>query len=65
MFQLVDGYSVKRTREQATIEGEKKGEKKKAINMAKKMLAKNKPIDEIIEFTDLTEKEIIDIKKIL
>ena len=35
----------------------------KAIKIATKMLLKNKPIDEIIEFTDLSEKEIKDIKK--
>ena len=33
--------------------------------MAKKMLLKNKPIDEIIEFTELTEKKIREIKKTL
>ena len=42
--------------------GEKKGEKKKAIDTAKKMIAKNKPIDEIIEFTGLTEEEIKGLK---
>jgi predicted transposase/invertase (TIGR01784 family) len=41
---------------------EKKIKKESKIETAKKMLAKNKPIDEIIEFTDLTEKEIRKIK---
>ena len=49
--------------EEGIREGEKKGEKKKAIEMAKKMLIKNKPMDEIIEFTGLTEKQILNIKK--
>ena len=40
-----------------------KGKKEKAIEMAKKMLLKNKPIDEIIEFTELKEKEIREIEK--
>jgi len=44
---------------------EEKGEHKKAVETAKKMLLKNKPIDEIIEFTGLTEKEIKEIQKTL
>jgi predicted transposase/invertase (TIGR01784 family) len=44
-------------------EGLQKGEKNKAIEMAKKMLAKNRPIDEIVEFTELTEEEIKSIAK--
>jgi hypothetical protein len=42
---------------EATIQAEKKSK----IEVAKKMLLKNKPIDEIIEFTGLTEKEINEI----
>ena len=41
---------------------EARGEEKKAIAMAKKMLAKGKHIDEIIEFTDLTLKQIEKLK---
>jgi predicted transposase/invertase (TIGR01784 family) len=44
-------------------EGEQIGKKENAIETAKKMLLKNKPMDEIIEFTGLTEKEIRDIEK--
>ncbi|WP_375319441.1 Rpn family recombination-promoting nuclease/putative transposase [Candidatus Tisiphia endosymbiont of Oplodontha viridula] len=44
--------------EKGREEGFEKGEEKKAIAMAKKMLAKRKPIDEIIEFTELTLEEI-------
>jgi len=43
----------------------KRGEHKKAVEMAKKMLLKNKPIEEIIEFTGLTKKEILSIQKTL
>ena len=38
--------------------GEKDGEIKKAIEIAKKMKAKNTPIEHIIEFTGLSAKEI-------
>lgn len=41
----------------------REGEEEKALEIAKKMIAKNKPINEIIEFTGLTEKEIIALKK--
>ena len=39
------------------------GEKAAQIKAAKKMLAKNEPISEIMEFTDLSEQEILDISK--
>lgn len=38
--------------------GEERGAEKRNIEIAKKMLAKNIPIKEIAEFTDLTEEEI-------
>ena len=38
-------------------EGEIKGKKE----TAKKMLLKNKPMDEIIEFTDLPDKELAEV----
>ena len=40
------------------IEGEARGKKQNQIEIAKKMLNKNKPIEEIIEFTGLTKEEI-------
>ena len=43
-------------------EGLSEGERNKAREMALKMLAKNKPIEEIIEFTGLTEAEIHTLK---
>ena len=45
------------------LEQLKKEEKRKTVEIAKKMLLKNKPIEEIIEFTGLTEKEIKEIQK--
>ena len=42
----------------------KEGENSKASEMAKKMLLKNKPIAEIMEFTGLSEKEVKKIKKL-
>ena len=52
-------------RAQGIIEGRAEGERKKQIEMAKKMLAKGKPLDEIMEFTELTKEEIenIDVLK--
>ena len=38
--------------------GEAKGKKEKSIKIAKKMKLANKPIEEIIEFTELTKEEI-------
>jgi predicted transposase/invertase (TIGR01784 family) len=38
--------------------GEKKGGREQQLEIAKKMLNKNKPIEEIIEFTGLTKEEI-------
>ena len=43
-------------------DGLAEGELKKACETAAKMLAKNKPIEEIMEFTELSESEILAIK---
>ncbi|KJV93499.1 hypothetical protein RPAGB_1028 [Rickettsia parkeri str. Grand Bay] len=40
------------------LKGKPEGKQNKKISIAKKMLAKNKPLDKIIDFTGLTEKEI-------
>lgn len=45
--------------------GREEGEHKKAIAMVKKMLNKQKPIEEIIEFTELTREEIEQLKSSL
>lgn len=39
------------------------GEKRRAEETARRMLAKNKPIEEIIEFTDLSKEEVEALKK--
>lgn len=46
----------------AEAKGEARGEARQKISIAKKMLAKNKPLDKIIDFTGLTEKEIEQLK---
>lgn len=43
-------------------EGLSEGERNKAREIALKMLAKNKPLEEIIEFTDLAESEIFALR---
>ena len=50
-------------REEGKKEGRKEGEKQKQIEIAKKMLNKNKPIEEIAEFTGLTEEEVNKLKQ--
>ncbi|SHL48337.1 conserved hypothetical protein (putative transposase or invertase), partial [Fibrobacter sp. UWH4] len=52
-------------REEGRAEGRAEGADAKAREMAKKMLEKNKPIEEIIEFTGLTESDILTIKATL
>ncbi|WP_072827098.1 hypothetical protein [Fibrobacter sp. UWB12] len=42
-----------------------KGIKEKAREIATKMLLKNKPLAEIIEFTELPESEVLEIKATL
>ena len=49
-------------RAEGRAEGLTEGANAKAREMAKKMLEKNKPIEEIIEFTDLSESEVLSIK---
>ena len=39
------------------------GEQKKAIEVAKKMLSKQKPIEEIMEMTELTREQIEQLKE--
>ena len=51
-------YYIAESRAKGREQGMAEGERKKAIEMAKKMLLKNKPINEIIEFTELPEDEI-------
>ena len=46
----------------AEARGEARGKEEKAIEIAKKMLAKNRSIDEIIEFTELSLEQIEKLK---
>jgi len=57
MFQIVDGYSVKRTREQTR--------KEERIEIAKEMLLDGKPMNEILKYSKLTEDKIREIEKTL
>ena len=52
----------KHARAEGLAEGRAEGANQKAREMAAKMLAKNKPVDEIAEFTGLPETEILAIK---
>ena len=49
-------------RDEGRAEGRAEGEKKKAIETAKIMLEKNYSVEEIIEITGLTKKEIEALK---
>jgi predicted transposase/invertase (TIGR01784 family) len=48
--------------EEGKKQGIEEGSKEKQLEMAKKMLNKNEPIEKIIEFTGLTKEEIENIK---
>ena len=43
--------------------GEAQGEAKKSRETAIKMLRKNKPLSEIMEFTDMPEEDIVSLAK--
>ena len=51
-----------KSKAEGRIEGRIEGEKNKAIEIARKMLLRNRPTSEIIEDTGLTEEEINDLK---
>jgi predicted transposase/invertase (TIGR01784 family) len=55
-------YDARDTSDAAEAKGEARGEEKKAIAMAKKMLRDNEPIEKIIRYTELTEEKIIKIQ---
>ena len=46
----------------AKAEGEKDGENKKALEIAKRMLKKNKSVKEVVEMTGLTKEEVEQLK---
>ena len=54
----VEEYKLAQAETKGRTEGKAEGEKEKAILIAKKMMARNKPIEEIMELTELTAEEI-------
>ena len=56
-------YGIDMWVEEERKKNEAKGEHRKALEMAKKMLFKKRPIDEITEFTGLSREEIKEIEK--
>ena len=52
----------KRAEQEGEAKGQAKGERKKQLEIAKKLLDKNMPIEEIMEITELTKKEIEELK---
>jgi predicted transposase/invertase (TIGR01784 family) len=49
---------IKKAKEEGKEEGKAEGRKEEKFALAKKMLVKNRPLDEIMEFTGLTNKEV-------
>ena len=67
-FKIVDDVkhilknSKKKYGRKKELEGKEKGIEKGKLEVAKKMLLKNKPLEEIIEMTELSEEEIKKLK---
>ena len=57
-WEMDDFFIKKRAKEEGEKRGKKMGEKKKQIEIAKKLLEKGMEIEEIIEITGLTENEV-------
>ena len=55
--------AVHKGKKEGLSQGKLIGMAKEKVGIAKKMLLKNKPIEEIIEFTELTADDIDDLKK--
>ena len=58
----IENYGFNTGKEEGIRQGIDKGKKEKQMEIAKKMLKKGMPINEIIELTELTEEEIINLK---
>jgi hypothetical protein len=54
MFTLIDNYDVQETRREARLEARME----ERMVFARRLLKKNRPIDEIIEYTELSREEI-------
>ncbi|WP_395477113.1 hypothetical protein [Rickettsia endosymbiont of Pantilius tunicatus] len=52
---MIEANTIKKAKEESKAE--------RSIEIAKKMLIRGKPLDEIIEFTDLTKEEIEKLKR--
>jgi predicted transposase YdaD len=79
MFEILDGYSVTKTREEARAEGraegEKrgraegerrgraKGERRRNTQLIEKMLRRGDSVSEITDFLEITAKEVEAVKK--
>ena len=59
MLNFAVSYDVQKVR----FESRSEGKKEEKLEMAKKMMFKGKPIEEIMEFTELSEEEIKKLKK--
>ena len=46
-------------------EGWQEGEKKRALEIARKMLDRSKPVDEIVEYTGVTVEELENLRNML
>lgn len=60
----IEANTLKKAEAKSREEGRVEGEEKKVIEMARKMLAKDKPIEEIIEFTELSKDQIEKLKSL-
>ena len=58
---MVLATRIKDAKRQGFIEGEAKGEAKKSKETAIKMLRKNKPLSEIMEFSGLSKEDIVSL----
>ena len=65
MFTHIDNYSVQETRREARAEGRTEGRAEGIVEVAKKLMARNRPMDEIVEVTGLSRKEIEKLRVIV
>jgi predicted transposase/invertase (TIGR01784 family) len=61
-LQAAESRGIEKGIEKGRKEGREEGQKNKAFEIAQLMLSKSKPIEEIIEFTGLSESEIKPLK---
>ena len=56
-------YQIDKAKKEGREEGIEKGREEEKIEIAKAMLSKNKPLEEIAEFTGLSLDEIEQLRK--